>query len=258
MQDELVESLAAALYMEVSDIERDVNFTDMGLDSIVGVEWINVINKRHGIKVPATKVYDYPTIQQLADYLMAVIPVTPAPEPERIAPPVILPRRDKDFSRPDTISRRATRRESAARNRPKVSPPGSIAIVGMSGRYPGATDLDAFWKNLAAGHNSIREIPRERWEVEDYYDPDPSKPGKVYCKWLGALDDIDCFDAPFFMVSRAEAEGMDPQYRIFLEESHKAFEHAGYSARSLSDKNCGVYMGIMNSEYVHLLSPAQT
>ena len=62
-------------------------------------------------------------------------------------------------------------------------------------------DLGDFWQNLAAGRNAIREIPRERWNVDDYFDPDPNQPGKIYCKWLGALDDIDRFDAPFFMIS---------------------------------------------------------
>ncbi|MCP5004994.1 MAG: hypothetical protein GY941_13835, partial [Planctomycetes bacterium] len=93
-----------------------------------------------------------------------------------------------------------------------------------------------------------------RWDVSQYYDPDPAKKGKVYCKWLGMLDDIDCFDPLFFQISPAEAEVMDPQHRLFLEEGYKAFEDAGYSNATLSNKKCGVYLGIMSNEYSLLLS----
>ncbi len=247
LQKELAKSLAAALYVEVSEIELDLNFKDMGLDSIVGVEWINQIKRQYGIKIPATKVYDYPTILKFADYLHGVLkeagrlPASRVNQVLEVEAPVSLPDGDSQPSVP----------------RRPASPSGSIAIVGMSGRYPDAPDLARFWKNLEQGRNSIREIPRERWDANSYYDPDPSKPGKIYCKWLGALDAIDCFDAPFFMISPVEAETMDPQYRIFIEEAYRAFEDAGYSARSLSNRKCGVYMGVMNSEYVHLLASHQ-
>ena len=128
-----------------------------------------------------------------------------------------------------------------------------IAVVGMSGRYPEAEDLGQFWENLAQGRNSIREIPIERWNVDAYFDPNPSTPGKIYCKWLGALDDVDRFDPLFFGISPAEAEAMDPQHRLFLEEGYRAFEDAGYGPRLLSNVNCGVYMGIMSYEYAFLL-----
>ncbi len=243
LETELRQSLAAALYTDEAGIALDRNFKELGLDSIVSVEWINTIKRQYGVRVPATKVYDYPTLQQFAAYLAGLVP--PAGRLAAVA--------------------KTTRRE--ARATPAPVPPaesapaapagGRIAIVGMSGRYPGAANLSQFWDNLAQGRNSIREIPRERWDVNAYFDADPGKPGKVYCRWLGALDGIDRFDAPFFMISPAEAEVMDPQYRIFLEQAYQAFEDAGYSAQSLSHRRCGVYMGVMNSEYVHLLAAPQ-
>ena len=105
-----------------------------------------------------------------------------------------------------------------------------IAIIGMSCRLPGAPDLDTFWRNLAAGVDSVAEVPRERWDVERFFDPDPNAEGKTYCKWAGFIDGVDKFDPLFFNLAHAEAEVMDPQQRIFLEESWKAFEDAGYSA----------------------------
>lgn len=84
------------------------------------------------------------------------------------------------------------------------------------------------------------------------------KKDKVYCKWLGALDDIDCFDPLFFQISPAEAESMDPQHRLFMQEAYRAFEDAGYSNKMLSNKKCGVYLGIMSSEYSFLQADGNT
>ncbi len=128
-----------------------------------------------------------------------------------------------------------------------------IAIIGMSGRYPGAGNLAQYWDNLLQGRNSIREIPNFRWNVHEYYDPSPAQKGKIYCKWLGMLEDIEYFDPLFFNISPGEAEGMDPQHRLFLQEGYKAFEDAGYNAQLLSNKKCGVYLGIMGNEYGMLL-----
>ncbi len=66
--------------------------------------------------------------------------------------------------------------------------------------------------------NSVTEIPVERWAIDDYYDPNPDKPNKTYCKHGGYLTDIDKFDPLFFEISPVEAENMDPQQRLFLEE----------------------------------------
>ncbi|EJQ38405.1 hypothetical protein IEE_05046, partial [Bacillus cereus BAG5X1-1] len=129
----------------------------------------------------------------------------------------------------------------------------SIAIVGMSGRYPGANNLDQYWDNLVNAKNSIQEIPKSRWDVNKYYDKCSSKTGKIYCKSMGLLDDIDYFDPLFFNISPSEAETMDPQHRLFLQESYKAFEDAGYTSRSLNNKKCGVYLGIMTNEYGMML-----
>ncbi len=133
----------------------------------------------------------------------------------------------------------------------------AIAIVGMSGRYPESNNLSQYWENLFNARNSIKEIPKSRWDVSQYYDPRPYQRGKVYCKWLGMLDDVEYFDPLFFNISPAEAEGMDPQHRLFLQEGYKAFEDAGFNCQSLNNKNCGVYLGIMNSEYGMMILQSQ-
>ncbi|SDY56908.1 Acyl transferase domain-containing protein [Lysobacter sp. yr284] len=131
-----------------------------------------------------------------------------------------------------------------------------IAIVGMSGRYPGADSLDAFWELLSQGRSGVRTVPASRWDVERFYDPRPQQPGKVYCKWLGALDEVENFDPLFFGISPAEATVMDPQHRVFLQEGYRAFEDAGYAPATLDGARCGVYLGIMGNEYVGLCRQA--
>jgi acyl transferase domain-containing protein len=137
---------------------------------------------------------------------------------------------------------------------PQGSSDERIAIVGMSGRYPKANDLNQYWNNLVEGRNCIGEIPSSRWDTGRYYDPDRTRKDKTYSKWLGAVDDVECFDPLFFRISPQEAEYMDPQHRLFLEESYKAFEDAGYSTMTLSNAKCGVYLGISTNDYMSLLS----
>ncbi|GGP71205.1 SDR family NAD(P)-dependent oxidoreductase [Streptomyces sindenensis] len=130
--------------------------------------------------------------------------------------------------------------------------PSPIAIVGMSGRYASARDLETYWQLISEGGDGIREVPGSRWDMDRYYDPEIGKEGSIYCRWMGALDDIDRFDSFFFEISPSEAEMMDPQHRLFLEESYRAFEDAGYTRRTLNGVNCGVYLGLASGDY-HLL-----
>ncbi|MFK0522815.1 SDR family NAD(P)-dependent oxidoreductase [Paenibacillus illinoisensis] len=118
----------------------------------------------------------------------------------------------------------------------------SIAIVGMSGRFPDADNVQQFWENLKKGRNSVREAPRDRgWDINDFYDPNPKTPGKTYSKWGGFLTDIDKFDPLFFKISPRDAELMDPSERLFIQEAWKAIEDAGYSPEDLSGKPWGVF-----------------
>jgi polyketide synthase PksN len=131
--------------------------------------------------------------------------------------------------------------------------PTAIAIVGMSGRYATASNLDEYWQMLDEGRSGVREIPPSRWDMDRYYDPTVGREGSIYCRWMGILDDADCFDSYFFEVSPSEAEMMDPQHRIFLEEAYRAFEDAGYTRQSLDGSNCGVYLGMSNGGYQTLV-----
>ena len=93
-----------------------------------------------------------------------------------------------------------------------------------------------------------------RWDIDQHYSSNKTAPGKVYCRNIGALDNIEYFDSLFFMMSPLEAEGIDPQHRLFMQEGFRAFEDAGYTRSSLNNANCGVYMGIMSGEYTQLVA----
>ena len=110
-----------------------------------------------------------------------------------------------------------------------------IAVIGISLRYPKSNDIDEFWNNIVEQKQMTDVIPKERW---------------IYG---GFLEGVDHFDAKFFRISPAEAELMDPQQRILLEQAWKAVEDAGYSESEISGKRCGVYMGVTHGDYGKIL-----
>jgi 3-oxoacyl-(acyl-carrier-protein) synthase/acyl carrier protein len=128
-----------------------------------------------------------------------------------------------------------------------------IAVIGMSGRFPDAADVEQFWKNLLVGRDCVHEVPRSRWDTDKYYDPNLAVPGKSYSKWAGLVEGIEYFDPLFFNISPMEAEFMDPQQRLFLEEAWHAFEDAGYAPNTLSGTKCGVFVGVSSGDYQFLL-----
>jgi len=139
----------------------------------------------------------------------------------------------------------------AAYERAQAEP---IAVVGMSCRFPGAENPRQLWQLLCNGVDAIREVPPERWSIDDFYDPDPLAPGKTGTKWGGFLDHVDLFDADFFGISPREAIRVDPQQRLLLEVAWEALEDAGVPAGEISQTKAGVYVGIIGSDYALLQS----
>ena len=128
-----------------------------------------------------------------------------------------------------------------------------IAIIGLSGRYPGAENIDEFWENLKQGKDCVIEIPRKRWDFQQYQQEKMLTKGHDYCRWGGFLQNVDTFDPAFFNIVPKEAELMDPQERLFLQTAWEAIEDAGYATETLSShplfNKIGVFVGVMWSEY---------
>jgi acyl transferase domain-containing protein len=127
-----------------------------------------------------------------------------------------------------------------------------VAIVGIGCRFPGADGPDAYWRLLRDGVDAIREVPRDRWDADALYDPDPDAPGKIYTKSGGFLDRVDGFDAAFFGISPREAVHLDPQQRLLLEVAWEALEHAAIAPGALTGTRGGVFVGISSTDYAWL------
>jgi acyl transferase domain-containing protein len=122
-----------------------------------------------------------------------------------------------------------------------------LAVVGMAGRFPGAKNLEELWRNLCEGRESItffsdEELLQRGLEASLVRDPN-------YVKAEAVLEDIEQFDAAFFGFTPREAEMMDPQHRLFLEEAWKALEHAGYDSLKYAGR-IGVFAGESLNSYL--------
>ena len=125
-----------------------------------------------------------------------------------------------------------------------------VAVIGMGCRLPGGCgDPEALWRLLRDGQDAIEEIPTERWNSEELYDPDPSVAGKLATRWGGFIDRVDAFDHEFFGISAREAEAMDPQQRLLLEVAWEALENAGQDVDALAGSRTGVFIGMSSRDY---------
>ncbi|KAJ1100167.1 hypothetical protein NDU88_005254 [Pleurodeles waltl] len=103
--------------------------------------------------------------------------------------------------------------------------------------------IDNFWKVLVEGRNCTVEIPPERFNTKDWYDPDDSKPGKIRTTRAALIDGFNEFDNRLFGINDMEAERMDPQQKLLLECTFRALENAGIPMENISGSDTGVFIG---------------
>ncbi|WP_339184543.1 SDR family NAD(P)-dependent oxidoreductase [Paenibacillus sp. FSL R5-0701] len=132
--------------------------------------------------------------------------------------------------------------EEAIMNQETPSVREEIAIIGISGRFAQSRNPEDLWQHLQAGNDLIGEV--KRWDLDAYYADQQS-----YCRHGSFIEDFDRFDPLFFNISGVEATYMDPQQRIFLEESWKALEDGGYAGKKAEGLQCGVYVGCSGMDY---------
>ncbi|MGY6235983.1 SDR family NAD(P)-dependent oxidoreductase [Burkholderia ambifaria] len=131
-----------------------------------------------------------------------------------------------------------------------------IAIVGVGCRLPGGVaGPDDYWALLRSAGSGIVEMQDQRWNMAAYFDADPEAGGRIHTRSLGLVDEVDRFDADFFSISPREAESMDPQQRLLLEVAWEAIERSGHACASLDGRQVGVFVGMMNKDYLHLNAP---
>ncbi len=213
--------------LDIENIGTQDNFFDVGGSSILSLKVVLRIKDR--IKTDRTisvvKFFQYPTIKSFADYLTqeSSLPFLES-EKYKLARQRI---NQKDSSRSITVNNQF------------------IAIIGMAGRFPGASNVEKLWENICNGKESITFFDEE--------DLSPTISSKLkndsnYVKARGVLDDIDMFDASFFGISPREAEIMDPQQRLFLELSWEALDNSGYTPEQYNGL-IGIFAGSNNNTY---------
>jgi polyketide synthase 12 len=211
----LVAKVAELLHIAPCEVDVRQPFAGFGLSSVQAVSLSGELEDWLRRRLSPTLVFEYPTIEALASYLAGEEPATTA----------------------------------AAAGPDAVQQGEPIAVIGMSCRFPGARDPRAFWELLRNGVDAVSEVPSERWDLREFYDPNPATPGKMSTRWGGFLQQIDQFDARFFGISPREAVRMDPQQRLLLEAAWEALEDAGQPAERLAGSRTGVFVGISSNDY---------
>lgn len=252
----LKDVLAKELKLPSAKLHSRQGLDEYGLDSLMITSLTRELEALVG-ELTKTLFFEYQTIEQLTDYFLAhhqqrMIELTGVGALPQATTPAV-----REASLPSAKEQAVTRRQRERFNQRPTAPAAraasvrqeDIAIIGVSGRYPQAGNLEQFWEQLKSGKDCITEIPLERWDYRPLYDPDKTNRSKVYSKWGGFLDDVDKFDPLHFNISPKEAEVMDPQERLFLETAWHVVEDAGYTRERMAPFKVGVFVGVMYGHY---------
>jgi acyl transferase domain-containing protein len=241
--DYLKEVLGKILKLSNQQIDPGACFEEYGIDSVV----VNMFNARVEAElcpIPKTLLFEFQTLEQLTQYFIEHNQSRLIDFFQLEESPVL-----------EEMEEEIDQQEIETLETPET---GEIAIIGISGRYPFAGNLEEFWESLKSGRDCISEIPASRWDISEYDDE------KIYCKWGGFLEDVDMFDPLFFNISPGDARYMDPQERLFLETVWALLEDAGYTREAMRKSaqreiggEVGVFVGVTSYTY-HLLGPGET
>lgn len=258
----LKKQVSSIIQLPVERIGDTTAFADFGIDSVMVMELTNQLEKSFG-SLSKTLFFEYQNIAELCAYFIKnyqekLQQILGMEQTEAALPLDETGKSSAGEKNVQTGLTLSSRFKSVVPSPQQIQKDEglAIAIIGMSGKYPEAANLQEYWENLRDGRDCIGEVPKQRWDHTIYFDPDKNKPGKTYTKWGGFLKDVDLFDPLFFNISPAEAEIMDPQERLFLQCAYETLEDAGYTREGLSQYqasgltgNVGVYVGVMYEEY---------
>lgn len=200
--------VAKVLQLEPNQIDLHIPISRYAFDSINIIQLVSLLNKHYRLNLSPAALYEYAT---LAAFYADVL----ANQAEAAV-----------FTTSQQHSDACT----------------DIAIIGMSGAFPQAADVDALWDNLYQAKDCISEIPASRWDWRN-----------LTVQWGGFMERVDQFDASFFNISPREAELIDPQQRLFLQTVWKTIEDAGYTSNAIAAIKTGLFVGVFNHDYAELL-----
>ncbi|MDG9715468.1 SAM-dependent methyltransferase [Streptomyces sp. DH24] len=264
MRHVVTEAICALVGVTPQDIDPGDHLSDFGLDSVTMVQLADRLSRTTGADLTPDVLYGCRDMAAVVDHLVkatatrAQTPaVTPAPTPALAPAPAPA---DDEPQAAVPAAPGASRASASASTQVAATAPASpavtsapagsrhdrvnepVAVVGMSGSFPGSPDLDSFWNNLVQGRDLISEAPSERFAAAAGTAPVRG----------GFLDGVDRFDAGFFQITPREARVMDPQARLFLQTVWAAVEEAGYDPADLAGSACGLFVGVASSEYGEL------
>ncbi|MBN9733559.1 MULTISPECIES: type I polyketide synthase [unclassified Pseudonocardia] len=203
-------------------IDARHEFRRIGFDSLTAIELRNRLGTASGLTLPATLIFDYPTPERLAAYLLDELAGGDA----------------------------ATVPDGSVTARADADDP--IVVVGIGCRFPGGVGSpEQLWDLVAGGTDAITGFPPDR-EWDRHPPLGGGEPGELTGQG-GFLDDIAGFDAEFFGIAPREALAMDPQQRILLEVAWEAAERAGIDPHTLRGSRTGVFMGVSGQDYSGLV-----
>ncbi|MDI3389363.1 amino acid adenylation domain-containing protein [Streptomyces sp. B-S-A8] len=209
--------------LRIEDISVDDSFFALGGTSLLLTRVRQVLRSTLGREVDLVHLVQYPTVRTFAAYL------------------------DRESGTEQTTPAAGTAAaRTRAPRRARADDSQDIAIIGMSCRFPGAPDIETFWRNLHQGTESV--LSADGGAVGQRDRDLANQPG--YVSAGGVLPGIDCFDARAFGFSAREAELLDPQHRLFLECAWEALEDAGHGPGSPGAGDTGVFAGGGMSTYL--------
>ncbi|ACU62721.1 SDR family NAD(P)-dependent oxidoreductase [Chitinophaga pinensis] len=257
----LQQIIGETLRIPAGNIKPTVALEDYGIDSIIVVQ----LNKALGevfADLSNTLFFEYQTVNELAAYFIKAYPdqlkAKLQLDAEQDETPVLSEKVTKPvIAKKGPVFKGVKKKETVAAVKETTDLPvrEPIAIIGISGRYPGGDNLAAFWESLKNGKDSISEIPADRWSLDDFYVPDKTaalENGKSYSKWGGFINGHADFDPQFFNISPREAVNIDPQERLFLQACWEVMEDAGYTRRQIAEQfahRVGVFAGITRTGF---------
>nr|WP_010097992.1 SDR family NAD(P)-dependent oxidoreductase [Ornithinibacillus scapharcae] len=254
---------ADALMIPIQDIDEDEPLDRYGIDSILIMKLTDILEGTFG-SLPKTLLFEYQNINAITKYLVdrhqdklinhiGVSGDEAHSNKEEIKPVSVKAKDVKTVRKKQMVQ---DIQSGIVKQLEETSTDNDIAIVGMSGAFAQADDIEEYWKNLLQGRDCITEVPLSRWDHSKYFNEDVNNPGTAYTKWGGFMKNVDKFDPLFFNITPTDAVIMDPQERLFMKSVYEAIEDAGYTRHELgynpgSDvrRNVGVYVGVMNEDY---------
>ncbi|WP_338925305.1 SDR family NAD(P)-dependent oxidoreductase [Mycetohabitans endofungorum] len=264
----LIDLVSQQMKIPAAEIRVDAEFSQYGFDSISLTALASTLKQQWRLNLAPTIFFEHATIDRFAAYLerehgsvlaAKLSPQSTAPQ-QQLKPSPSTPQQHSAQAsrsvlkrRPLTVAQSSV--HTAASSVPsKPAEDDDIAVIGVSGRFPMADDVEQFFRNLRDGRDCISEVPADRWDWREYYGDPHQQANKTNVKWGGFIHGVDHFDPLFFGISPREAQLMDPQQRLLMTYVWLAIEDAGYATADLAGSSTGIFVGTGMTGYSSLIA----